>query len=187
MPNKEKGMRIKKRVKKGLRQIISLFFYVMVAYGTARFLTDYLVQPVSVEGTSMEDTLFHKDILLINKLSYRIKEPKRFDIVIFPYSMNETYVKRIIGLPGESIQIKDGLIFINGKQLLEEYGQEKIQDAGIAETNVTLELDEYFLMGDNRNHSTDSRSVWIGPVKKEKIEGKVSARIYPFQEIRTFS
>lgn len=186
MSDNEKQMRGKTLFLHVLKQILSLFFCLMVAYGTARFVTDFFLQPIRVEGVSMENTLYHNDVLLINKIKYRIHDPERFDMVIFPYSMNEYYVKRIIGLPGETIQIKDGSIYINEKPLLEEYGREVIQDAGLATNAITLDKDEYFLMGDNRNQSTDSRSQLIGPVKKDKLEGRVFARIYPFAQMRWF-
>ncbi len=186
MSNNKKDMRGKKLFENTLKQILSLFFCLMVAYGTARFVTDFFLQPIRVEGVSMENTLYHNDILLINKFTYRIHNPERFDIVIFPYSMKEYYVKRIIGLPGETIQIRDGAIYVDEKPLLEEYGIDPILDAGIAINSITLGNDEYFLLGDNRNHSTDSRSQLIGPIKKDKIEGKVITRIYPFAQMRLF-
>ncbi|MFA9463651.1 MAG: signal peptidase I [Velocimicrobium sp.] len=181
----------KERVKgpyivKFLKKIASLFLYFMMAYGTARFLTDYFLQPIRVEGVSMEHTLYHNDILIVDKLCYRFQKPKRFDIVIFPFSMKEHYVKRIIAIPGETIQVKDGGIYINKIRLLEEYGMEDIEDAGIAKKEITLGDDEYFLMGDNRNLSTDSRNQLIGPVKLDKLEGKVIARIYPFDRMKLF-
>ena len=177
----------RKKVVKIVKQMRTLFFCFLIAYGTARLLTDYFIQPIRVEGVSMENTLFHNDILLINKFTYGFHGPERFDMVIFPYSMKEYYVKRIIGLPGEKIQIKDGAIYIDEEQLLEQYGEEDIKDAGIANSTITLGEDEFFLMGDNRNHSTDSRSQLIGPVKRDKLEGKVFARIYPFKHMRMFA
>ncbi len=186
MSDNKKQMRGKKLFLNGLKQMLSLFFCLMVAYGTAHFITDFFLQPIRVEGVSMEKTLYHNDVLLINKFTYRFQNPERFDVVIFPYSMKEYYVKRVIGLPGETIQIKAGSIYIDGKQLLENYGMDNILDAGILANSITLGKDEYFLMGDNRNHSTDSRSQLIGPVKKDKIEGKVITRIYPFAQMRLF-
>lgn len=168
------------------KDLLSLVLCVFVAYGIARFITDYIVQPTRVEGISMEDTLNNNDILLIDKISYRTHDPERFDVIIFPYSMREYYVKRVIGLPGETIQIKDGFIYINDVKLKESYGNEPIEDAGIAAEKIILSQDQYFLLGDNRNYSTDSRSIYIGPVEKEKLEGKVWARIFPFDQIKIF-
>ncbi|MEG1741419.1 MAG: signal peptidase I [Acetivibrio sp.] len=174
------------RKSKYIKEITSFLLCILIAYGAARFITDFLVQPTRVDGASMENSLFDEDILLIDKISYRFREPKRYETVIFPYSMREYYVKRIVGLPGETVQIKEGSIYINDERLPEHYGSEEIIDAGIAESPLSLGADEYFLMGDNRNHSTDSRSFYVGPVKREKIEGKVWLRVYPFHRKASF-
>lgn len=160
--------------------ILACFF---IAYGAARMVTDYVVQVTVVEGISMEDSLYDKDVLLVDRLSYRFRDPERFDVVIFPFSIDEYYVKRIIGLPGETIWIEDGEIYIDDKRLLEDFGKEEIEDGGIAESPVVLGEDEYFLMGDNRNQSKDSRSIYVGPVSRDMIKGRAYMRIYPFNTI----
>ncbi len=165
------------------RELGTFLLCLLIAYGAARFITDYLVQPTRVEGISMEQTLADGDVLIIDKLSYLLHEPKRFDVVIFPYSMKEYFVKRVIGLPGETIQILNGVIYIDQEPLLEHFGLEELKNGGIAASPITLGADEYFLLGDNRNHSTDSRSDLVGPVSKDKIEGKAWMRIYPFDSI----
>lgn len=167
-------------------KFLSFLLCLMVAYGCARFITDFFIQPIHVDGVSMENTLFQNDVLLVDKISYRFHDPERFDVVIFPYSMREYYVKRVIGLPGETLQIMNGTIYIDGEPLLEGYGEEEIVDPGIAENPITLGADEYFLMGDNRNHSTDSRNILIGPVERKRLEGRAVCRIYPFDSMRIF-
>lgn len=171
------------RVKK---EFFMVFLCLVVAYGAARFTTDYLFQPTMVDGESMEDTLHNGDILLLNRLSYRFHSPERFDMVVFPFSMDEYYVKRIIGLPGETIEISDGTIYIDGAPLLEGYGREPAKSGGIAAEPIKLGSDEYFLMGDNRNNSKDSRDASVGPVSLEQISGKVAMRIYPLPAMQVF-
>ena len=131
----------------------------------------------------MYTTLSDGDNLIVDKISYRFTDPKRFDIIVFPfqYEKNTYYIKRIIGLPGETVRIdKDGKIYINDKVLQETYGREVIRDPGRAINPITLGSDEYFVMGDNRNNSTDSRTELVGNIKRENIIGKAWVRIYPF-------
>ena len=133
----------------------------------------------------MESTLQNGDNLIVDKISYRFSDPKRFDIVVFPFQYEEDtyYIKRIIGLPGEIVQIDtDGVIYINGEVLHESYGLEVIKDPGRAIEPITLGEDEYFVMGDNRNNSTDSRTELVGNVKRSELIGKAWVRIYPFSK-----
>lgn len=168
------------------QNVVFVILCLIIAYGIARLLTDYVIQPTKVDGISMEETLYSDDILLIDRLTYRFAKPNRGDIIVFPYSMDEYYVKRIIGLPGEAIQIIDGLVYIDGEPLKEPYIANATEDSGVAFEPVLLTQDQYFVMGDNRNHSTDSRSNYIGPIEKSDIIGKVMARIYPFSAIHKF-
>ena len=141
------------------------------------------MQRTEVSGQSMEPTLQNGDSLLIEKVSYRFGTPKRFDIIVFPYQYgnDQFFIKRIIGLPSESIRIDyEGNIYINGEVLEENYGAEVILDPGRAETEVVLGEDEFFVMGDNRNHSMDSRDISVGSIKKSDITGRAFVRIYPF-------
>lgn len=133
----------------------------------------------------MEPSLSDGDQLIVENVSYYIDEPERFDVVVFPNKDGVNYVKRIIGLPGEEVWIFDGQIYIDGELLIEDYGNELITDPGIAAGELTLGEDEYFLLGDNRNASIDSRSADVGPVKREKIKGKVWLRFFPFSKIGT--
>ena len=129
------------------------------------------------------------DSIMTDKISYRFNEPKRFDIVSFPYD-DAAYpylIKRIIGLPGETVQIKEGKIYINDELLQESYGLEVIQSGGLADNPITLGADEYFVMGDNRNDSTDSRFAEVGNVKRADIMGRAWLQIWPLSEIGLMS
>ena len=110
----------------------------------------------------------------------------RHDIIVFPYKYEEDtyYIKRIIGMPGETVQIRDGYVYIDGKRLTSDiYGKEKIKDPQTAAEPVTLGDDEYFVMGDNRNHSMDSRDPGVGVLTRKDLIGRAWVRIYPFDNI----
>ncbi len=157
---------------------------VIVVIATLLFMK-FVAQRTDVEGSSMMYTLHDKDALIADKISYRFSDPKRFDIVIFPYQgdMDNIFIKRIIGLPGETIQIDlEGNIYINGQVLDENYGAEIIRDPGRAIEPITLGEDEYFVMGDNRNASFDSRYEEVGNIKKDDFIGKIWIRVYPFSQ-----
>lgn len=138
-----------------------------------------------VDGMSMYPTLEDHEHVIVDKLIYKRKEPQRFDIIIFeaPISNTGYFIKRIIGLPGENVQIDyGGNIYINGELLEESYGYETIIDPGRAVVPIEIGEDEYFVMGDNRNHSEDSRFEAVGNVSKDIILGKVTVRTYPIEK-----
>ncbi len=133
----------------------------------------------------MEPKLSTEDNLIVDKISYRFHDPERFDIIVFPfqYEKDTFYIKRIIGLPGETVQIdEEGNILIDGEILEESYGKEVIMNPGRAYEPVELGEDEYFVMGDNRNNSTDSREPSVGNIKREDIIGRAWLRIWPFDK-----
>ena len=130
---------------------------------------------VKNSGDSMRPAVLDGDIVLVNRMIYDASKPKRGDIIVFKPNGNEnarSYIKRIIGLPGETVQIKDGEIYIDGEKLEEKYETTAIEDAGTASEEITLDGDEYFVLGDNRRNSEDSRMADIGNVKRSEIEGK---------------
>lgn len=160
---------MKKLVKVVLVFCVIFCFYTFVGQFTLVF------------GSSMETTLSNGDFLFMEKITKTFQSDyKRFQIIVFNSDDPDEplYIKRIIALPGETIQLKNGEIFINGKRLNESYGYEKFLDAGIAENPITLSDDEYFVLGDNRNNSKDSRM--IGPVQEESICGHIVFRLLPF-------
>jgi len=161
-----------------VRDIINLGICVVLAFVLAYLIAMYGIQHTEVEGRAMDFNLKDKDVLIVDKFSYKFGKPKRFDIVEFPYK-NTNYIKRIIGLPGETVRVaKDGKIYINGEELKEDiYSYTKSSINGCED--VKLADDEYFVLGDNRNYSDDSRGE-LGPVKKDDISGKIIFRVYPF-------
>ena len=170
-------------MKKVLREILSTSLYLLVVLCLVYLVIHFVGQRTQVSGSSMEPQLRHEDNLIVDKITYRFREPERFDIIVFPfeYEDNTFYIKRIIGLPGETVQIdRDGNIFINGEILEEGYGKEVIQEPGRAYEPITLGEDEYFVLGDNRNNSSDSRDMSVGNVRRDKIIGRAWLRIWPF-------
>ena len=168
-----------------VKEIFSTIFYILlVLFGTWVLIT-FVGQRTSVSGSSMEPTLHHGNQLILDKLSYHFSEPERFDIIVFPFQYEEKtyYVKRIIGLPGETVQIDlSGNIYINGEILEEDYGLEPINFPGLAQEPITLGEDEYFVLGDNRNNSSDSRDPSVGNIKRDDIMGKAWVRIWPLNK-----
>ena len=172
-------------MKKVLRELFSTGLYLLVVLLLTSLVIRYIGQRTMVEGISMDPTLYDGDNLILDKVTYRFSDPKRFDIVVFPFKYKEktNYIKRIIGLPGETVQIDEyGCIYINGEILPESYGKEIISSdrIGLAYEPIVLGEDEYFVMGDNRNHSTDSRTEVVGNVKRSEIIGRAWLRIWPF-------
>lgn len=167
------------------KEILSWVFYLLFVVVLTYVIITFVGQRTQVDGRSMNPTLNDRDNLIVEKLSYRFSDPKRFDIIVFPpYGTKEYYIKRIIGLPGETVQIdEEGNIYINGEILEEDYGLETIHSAGRAAEPITLGDDEYFVMGDNRNNSKDSRSEDVGNVKRDAIIGRAWVRIWPLSDI----
>ena len=168
-----------------LREILGFLVYVAVVTGITFLIITFVGQRTYVSGSSMENTLSHGDNLIVDKITYRFSDPKRYDIIVFPFRYQEDvyYIKRIIGLPGETVQIRDGEIYIDGEILYESYGREVMKSAGLAAEPVTLGEDEYFVLGDNRNDSTDSRDPNVRLIHRDEIIGRAWIRIWPLDEI----
>ena len=166
-------------------EILSFLLYVVVVVGITFLIIHYVGQRTYVSGSSMENTLSDGDNLIVDKITYRFSDPKRYDIIVFPYQYEENtyFIKRIIGLPGETVQIVDGTIYINGEVLDESYGREVMKNSGMAADPITLGEDEYFVLGDNRNDSTDSRDPSVGKIKRNQIIGRAWVRIWPLSKI----
>ncbi len=167
-------------------EVLSYLLYFLGAIVVTIFILTFVGQRMVVNGPSMENTLFNGESVIVDKLSYKFSDPKRFDVVVFPYKFEENtdFIKRIIGLPGEKVRIDfQGQIFINGEVLEEHYGKATIIDPGRAEKEITLGSDEYFVLGDNRNNSTDSRDPFVGNIKKTDFIGKAFARIWPLNKM----
>lgn len=174
-------------MKKALKELFSTGMYLLIVLILTYLLITFVGQRTEVDGASMENTLSHGDNLIVDKISYRFSEPERFDIVVFPFQhqANTFYIKRIIGLPGESVRIdEEGKIYINEEVLEENYGKEVInpENIGLAENTIQLGPDEYFVMGDNRNNSLDSRTSMVGNISRDEIVGKAWLRIWPFED-----
>ena len=170
---------------KVMREIISTLLYLLIVLCLTWVVIQFVGQRTEVDGGSMEPTLYHGDNLIVDKITYRFREPERFDIIVFPYKYMEKtyYIHRIIGLTGETVQIDEkGNIYINGEILAEGYGREVIrpEHVGLAWEPIVLGEDEYFVLGDNRNNSSDSRTEAVGNVKREDIVGRAWIRIWPF-------
>lgn len=173
---------------KVLKETISTLAYLLCILLLTWLVITFVGQRTEVDGASMEPTLYNGDNLIVDKISYRFNDPQRFDIIVFPFEHEpDTYfIKRIIGLPGETVRIDQaGNIYINGEILQENYGKEiiKAENVGIAAEPVVLGPDEYFVMGDNRNNSTDSRTAIVGNIKREDIVGRAWVRIWPFSDV----
>lgn len=170
-----------------LREILGWILYVLIIIGATYLIVTYVGQRTRVSGESMLPSLHNEDNLIVDKISYRFRDPKRYEIIVFPYKYQEDtyYIKRIIGLPGETVQVKDGAVYVNGELLGETYGIEPIEDdkKGIAAEPITLGEDEYFVMGDNRNHSSDSRDPSVGILNRDDLIGRAWIRIWPLDSI----
>jgi signal peptidase I len=152
----------------------------------AYFIVYYALERTHMVGISMESTLMDGDQIIINKLAYRISDPKRFDVIVFKQSGKEHSfynIKRIIALPGERLLIKDGVIYINDEPIQDKVKVEPMANYGLASEEITLEENEYFVLGDNRNNSEDSRFASIGMVRRTDIIGKAFIRVKPFNII----
>jgi len=176
---KQKGLsfyRKRKRVSSSvIKEIFSWLFGIFASVFLAAVLVVTFGMHTSMIGSSMEPCLYNGQQIFLNRLIYKLSSPKRGDVIAFLPNGNQNshyYIKRVVGLPGETVQIRDGKLYINGLLLDEGDEFDKMAEAGIAATEIVLKSDEYFVLGDNRNNSEDSRSANIGVVLDDHIIGK---------------
>jgi signal peptidase I len=167
--------------------IYSFIETVVIALVIAVVLYLFIMTPHEVLGNSMHPTYKNGEYLMANKLTYKFGEPRRGDVIIFKYSDTQDFIKRIIGIPGDTVMIKDGKVYVNGNLLNENsYLKDTVYTSGgeyLAEgETLTLEENEYFVLGDNRPHSSDSRT--FGPISKDRIKGKAWIVYLPLSEFR---
>lgn len=172
-------------MKEIIKELAGWLLYIVLIIALTWTVVTFVGQRTEVRGSSMETTLSDKDQLIVDKMTYRFRDPKRYDIVVFPYQYqdNTYYIKRIIGLPGETVQILSGMVYIDGVRLDEHYGNEIMENPGIAEEPLTLGEDEYFVLGDNRNNSSDSRASDVGLIHRKDLIGRAWIRVWPLSQI----
>ena len=176
---KDRRIKIIKIILKCLLWVIILAATVTAAWA----ITTFCVEKTNMTGKSMEGTLADGDKILINRMSYNDSDPERFDVIVFEKSGKEhSYygIRRVIGLPGESVKIKDGEVYINGEKLEEPMNVEPMKVSGLASETIVLDEDEFFVLGDNRNLSEDSRFTSMGNVSRDEIIGKAWLRTSGF-------
>lgn len=182
----ERFAKRKKIILSILRWVIDVVLVVTLAY----FFVLFAFERTNMSGASMETTLQNGDVIIVNKLAYIIQEPKRFDVIVYNQESDEhNYydIKRIIGLPGETVQIVKGVVCINGVPLEEPMITDAIEIGGTAQTELTLEDDEYFVLGDNRNASEDSRFAHVGNIVRSEVVGKAFIRTNNFAFVNTLN
>ena len=178
--------RKKRKVNTGLlRELAAWTGEILLAVLTAVVLVLSVGFRISVVGPSMSPTLENGERILVNRIGYKLFNPKRNDLVVFLPNGNEKahyYIKRVIALPGDRVQIKDGIVYINGEPFEEKAEVSAIENPLLAEDEIVIGKDEYFVLGDNRNNSEDSRYASIGNVKKEHIIGQAWLIVYPWNK-----
>lgn len=170
------------KVRKSLRWMFEIAVTLVFAALTAVLM----FQTVTMQESSMEPTLSVGDRFFMNRVVYKLSSPKRGDIIVFRTNASDDaalHIRRVIGLPGETVQIRDGQIYIDGELYDESRDFPEITNPGLAENGVSLKAGEYFVLGDNRNNSEDSRYANIGMVKKRYIVGKIWFTCFPFEKI----
>lgn len=162
-----------------LRRVIRWIVDIIVVLSLAWLCLYSFGSQITVTGQSMAPLLLPDQTVLMNRMVYDLSKPKRMDVIVFEREDKKENIKRVIGLPGETVQITGGVIYIDGVRLAAENGLEQVSIGGLAENPVELGADEYFLLGDNRDSSEDSRFANCGNIKEKQIIGKVWLRVFP--------
>ena len=166
------------KVKGILKTILT---YVLIVFAVI-IIRIFFIDPVRVDGKSMNTTLANGEIMILNKIAYRTGNIKRFDIVVIDED-DKYIIKRVIGLPGESVEYKNNVLYINGKQMEDPYPSTKTDDFSIQDVgHKKVPGDTYFVMGDNRADSLDSRYPQVGVIKRDKILGRARLVIWPLNK-----
>lgn len=167
--------------KTSLREwIVLVLIFVVLLF----IIPSYIMRTTHVNGDSMENTLYHGEYVIREKVTNYFSNPKRFDVIVFHSDiLGKDCIKRVIGLPGETVQIIEGEVYINEEPLDDTYGKEPISEPGIAKKLITLSENEFFVLGDNREDSLDSRAEGIGPITKSDMDGRVIFRIWPLKKM----
>ena len=154
----------------------------VVSVAVSAFIIIFLYQPVRVEGTSMLPRLEDRDRLFINKIAYRMGDIHQGDVVVFEYPRDhsKSYIKRVIALPGDRLRVDHGRVYVNGKRLVEPYVPARFEDER-SEAEIVLSANEYWVMGDHRSISSDSRD--FGPVDRDLIYGKAVFVYWPMEQV----
>lgn len=167
-----------------IKTILTYVFIILIVI----IIRIFFIDPVRVDGTSMDTTLSNGEILILNKIVYKKEDIKRFDIIVIKeddniFLKNKKIIKRVIGLPGETIEYKDNVLYINGKEMKDPYPSTKTDDFSIEDIgHEKIPGDTYFVMGDNRSDSLDSRYPSVGVIKKEQIIGRAKFAIWPLNK-----
>ena len=171
----------KKSIKREIFEWIMVF---VVAAAMAFVVRTFIFEPVRVDGASMMDTLVDGEYMIATKYDYLFSDPDRFDVVIcnYPNTTDGMYrVKRVVGMPGETIQLLGGQLYVDGEHVEQNFDMHSVTESF---GPFTVPEDHYFVIGDNRNNSKDSRSIMVGPLKRSEIKGHVRAVVFPFGGMR---
>lgn len=180
-----KSKRKSKRKYSGLLGMLKFCVFLLIVLVLSFFLTNYVFRRTIVRNVSMQETLYDGDNIIMDEIPSHLKNIKRFEIICFKnYTEKELIIKRVIGLPGETVRIKDGIIYIDGEEIRDVKGLSEPKEAGLAASDVVLADDEYFVLGDNRDESIDSRFAEIGNIRQKDIIGKAQLVYFPFNHFK---
>ena len=166
------------------REILEWVFVVVFAVSVALIIRTFIFEPVRVDGESMLRTLHNNEYMIVTKYQYLFNDPERFDVVIcrYPGRGNTNFVKRIVGIPGDTVEVKDTTLFVNGEPVDEPY---IVNKPSYTMPAVTVGEGQYFVLGDNRPNSNDSHNPVVGQLTRKQIVGKVRLVVWPFNDFRT--